>query len=240
MTRENQVAREMQEREISAAAAQDKTEAASSRFAPVIPHADVTDFAQLSSDAQPSPTSKTLMTRSFQPVTNAIHYAPLPENEDPDECPNICVTAPWRPNSHDVFTSGDLSAEISRLQNEVALCRQRTASYPNEVQGTCAAMGRHERSRSEPAGGSEAEKNTVNLDRRRGLEWLDRRRDVSLAEHDRRQKELHRTINGLPESVLSCHSREATATARFSLLRELASAGNSTPTHGPKLFSGAG
>ena len=45
MTREEQVAREMQEREMSAAAAEDKTEAVSSRFAPAIPHADVADFA---------------------------------------------------------------------------------------------------------------------------------------------------------------------------------------------------
>ena len=191
ITRENEVAREM-------------TEAASSRSAPVIPHADVTDFAQLSFDAQPSPTSKTLMTRSSQLVTNAIHYAPLPENEDPDACPNLRVAAPWRPNSHDVFTSGDLSAEITNVQDEVALCRQRTASYPNEVQGTCAAMGRHERSRSELAAGFVAEKNTVDRDWRRGLEWLDRRRDVSFAEHDR----LHKSCIGR-----STDSRRASSAA---------------------------
>ena len=47
---EEQVAEEMQEREIStaAAAAQDNTEAASPRFAPVIRQADAPDFAQLS------------------------------------------------------------------------------------------------------------------------------------------------------------------------------------------------
>ena len=89
ITREEQVAREMKEREMSAAAAQDKTEAASSRFAPAIPHADVTDFAQLSSDAQPRPASKIFATRSSQPVPNAIHYAPFPENDDPDTCPNF-------------------------------------------------------------------------------------------------------------------------------------------------------
>ena len=110
MTREEQVAREMQEREISAATAQDKTQAASSRFAQAISHADVTDFAQLSSDAQTRPTSKTLVTRSSQPVLNTIHYAPFPENGDPNACSNLCVTAPRRPNSYDVFTSGDLSA----------------------------------------------------------------------------------------------------------------------------------
>ena len=125
MTREEHVAREVQEREISAGTAQDKTEAANSRFAQAISHVDVTDFAQLSSDAQPRPTSKTLVTRSSQPVPNAIHYAPLPENDDPDACPNLCVTTPRRPNSHDVFTSGDLSVEITRLQDEVALCRKR-------------------------------------------------------------------------------------------------------------------
>ena len=133
MTREEQVGREMQEHEISAAAVQDKTEAASSRFAPAIPHADVTDFAQFSSDAQPRSTSKTFVTRSSQPVPNDIHYAPFPENDDPDACPNLCVTAPRRPNSHDVFTSGDLSAEITSLQDEVALCRQRTGCYPSEI-----------------------------------------------------------------------------------------------------------
>ena len=124
MTREEQVAREMQEREISAAAAQDKTEAVRSRFVPAIPHADVTNFAQLSSDIQPRPTSKTLGTRSSQPVPIAVHYAPFPENNDQDACPNF---------SHDVFTSGDLGAEITRLQDEVALCNQRIASYPSEI-----------------------------------------------------------------------------------------------------------
>ena len=75
MTREEQVARKIQEREISAAAAQNKTEAASARFAQAFPHADKTDFAQLSSDAQPRPASKTLATRPSQPVPNALHYA---------------------------------------------------------------------------------------------------------------------------------------------------------------------
>ena len=101
---------------MSAAAAQDTTEAVSSRFAPAIPHAGLTDFAQLSSDAQPRPTSKTLATRLSQPVLNAtgIHYGPFPENDDPDTCPSF---------SHDVFTSGDIGAEITRLQDEVALGR---------------------------------------------------------------------------------------------------------------------
>ena len=83
MTREKQVAREEQKQEISAVAAQDKTEAASSRFTPAISHADVTDFAQLSSDAQPRPTSKTLVTRSSPPIPNGRYYAPIPENDDP-------------------------------------------------------------------------------------------------------------------------------------------------------------
>ena len=237
MTREEQVAREMQEQEISAAAAQDKTEVASSRFAPAISHADVTDFAQLSSDAQPRPTSKTLVTRSSQPVPNAIYYAPFPENDDPDTYPNLCITAPRRPNLHYVFTSGDLSVESTRLQDEVALCRQRIASYPNEIQGMRAAMGRHRRFRSEPSAGFEAEKNKTYLDWRRALEFLDQRRDVSLAEHDHRRGEPQRASKELEESVLSCRPREAAAKARVSLLRELASEGNPASLEGEPSMS---
>ena len=74
-TRDEQVAGEMQDREIptAAVAAQDKTEAASSTSAPAIPHTDVTNSAHLSSDAQPRPTRKTLVTRSSQPVPNSMH-----------------------------------------------------------------------------------------------------------------------------------------------------------------------
>ena len=124
------------------------------------------------------------------------------------------------------LTSGDLIAEISRLQDEVALCRQRIASYPSEIQGMRAAMDRHERFRSELAAGFEAEKKKANLDWRRARECSDRRRDVSLVYYDRRHRELHRSIKDFEESALSCRSREAAATARVSLLRELASAGN--------------
>ena len=175
ITRGGQAAREMQERAISPAVAQDKTAVASARLAQAFPHVHVTHFAQLSSDAQPRPSQKTLVTRSSQPVPNAMYYAP--KNDDP----NACLNSP-----HDVFTSGDFGAEISRLQNEVAVCRQRIASFPSEIQGMCAAMDRH----------------------------------------DRRHWELHRAIEDLEESVLSCRSREAAATARVSLLRELASVGN--------------
>ena len=90
-----------------------------------------------------------------------------------------------------------------------------------------AAMDRHERLRSELAAGFEAEKKKANLDWRRALECLERRRDVRLAEYDRRHRELYRAIKDLEESVLTCRSREAAATARVSLLRELASSGNS-------------
>ena len=124
MTREELVARKMQEREIPPAAAQDKTEAAGSGFAPAIPLADATDFAQLSPDAQPRPTPKTLVTRTSKPVSIAMCYASFPENDDQNARLNF---------SHDVFTSVDLSAEISRLQDEIALCRQRIASYPSEI-----------------------------------------------------------------------------------------------------------
>ena len=159
MSREEQVARKMQERQI-APAAQDKTEAASLGFAPAIPHADATDFALLSTDAQPRPTPKTLVTRLSQPVSNAMYYAPFPDNDDRNQCPNF---------SHDVFTSGGLSAEIFRLQDEVALCRQRIESYPSEIQGMCAAIDRQERFRSELAAGFEAEKKKANVDWRHAL-----------------------------------------------------------------------
>ena len=76
-----------------------------------------------------------------------------------------------------------------------------------------AAMDRHERFRSELAADSEAEMKKTNQDWRRALECLDRRRDVSLAEYDRCHRELHRAIKDLQESVLTCYSREAAATA---------------------------
>ena len=146
-----------------------------------------------------------------------MYYSPFPKNDDPNARLNF---------PHDVFTSGDLSAEISRLQGEAALCRQRIASYPSEIQGMRAAMDRHERFHSELAAGFEVEKKKANLDWRRTLECLNRRRDVSLAEYDRRHRELHRAIKDLEESALSCRSRQAAAAARVSLLWELASAGN--------------
>ena len=49
-------------------------------------------------------------------------------------------------------------------QDEVALCRQWIASCPSEIQGVRAAMGRHERFRSELAAGFEAQKKKANLD----------------------------------------------------------------------------
>ena len=111
-----------------------------------------------------------------------------------------------------------------RLQDEAIPCRQRIASYPDEIQGMRVAMGRNQRFRSELAAGFEAEKDKANLDWRRALECLDRRRDVSFAERDHRHRELQRAVKELEESVLSCRSREAAAKARVSLHRELASA----------------
>ena len=78
-----------------------------------------------------------------------MYYSPFPENDDRTARLNFLL---------DVFTSGDLSAEISRLQDEIALCRQRIASYPSEIHGMRAAMDRHERFRSELPAGFEAEK----------------------------------------------------------------------------------
>ena len=109
-TRDEQVAGEMQDRDTSTAApaAQDKTERASSRYAPAIPHAGVTTSAQLSfGHLPPMPNhclpgrlswpvrpslfrilctmcSRTLVTRSSQPVSNTMHNAPFPENDDRD------------------------------------------------------------------------------------------------------------------------------------------------------------
>ena len=130
-------------------------------------------LTQTSSDAQPMSASKTLVTRPSTSVPNARYDAPFSENEDLDTCPDLCVSAPRYPNSHDVFTSGDLCAEITRLQDEATLCRQRIAFYPNEIQGMRAAMGRQERFRSELAAGFEAEKDKANLGLRRALECLD-------------------------------------------------------------------
>ena len=57
---------------------------------------------------------------------------------------------------------------------------------------------------------------------RRSFECVDQRPDISLC-----HGELLRAIIELEEDVLSCRSGEAAATARVSLLRGLASAGNS-------------
>ena len=188
MTREEQIAREIQEHDISAATPQDKTETASARLAQAVPHAYATDFTQISSDSQPRSAAKTLVTSLSPSGPNARYYAPFPENDDPDTRPNLCVSAPQYPNSHDVFTSGDLSAKITKLQDEATLCGQQIASYPNEVQRMRATMGRHERFPSELVAGLEAEKDKANLDWRRALECLDRKRGVSLAEHDHRRR----------------------------------------------------
>ena len=124
------------------------------------------------SDAQRRPASKTLVTRSSPPVPNARYYALFPENDEPATCPNLRVTTPRYPNSHDGFTSGDLSAEIARIQDEATLCGQRIASSPNEIQGMRAAMGRHERFHSELAADFAAKKDKANMDWRCALKHL--------------------------------------------------------------------
>ena len=63
-------------------------------------------------------------------------------------------------------------------------------------------MDRHERVRSELPAGFEAEENKANLDWKRALECLDRRRIFNLAEHDRRHRELYRAIKKLEERVV--------------------------------------
>ena len=78
----------------------------------------------------------------------------------------------------------------------------RVATYPSEIQGIRAAMDRNERVHSELSAGFEAEENKANLDWRRALECLDRRRISNLAEHDRRHRELYRAIKKLEERVV--------------------------------------
>ena len=153
--------------------------------------------------------SRTLVTRSSQPFSNIMHNnnAPFPENDDRVECSKF---------SHDGFTTDDSVREFPG-QDEVVLCRQRTAPCPSKIQGVRAAIGRHERFHSELSAGFEAEKKKANLD---GVVLL------SVGPKTKGQprgvrppsREPHRAIKELEESVLSCRSREAAATARISLL----------------------
>ena len=85
-------------------------------------------------------------------------------------------------------------------------------------------MSRHEQFRSELAAGVEAQKNKANLDGDVVLSvWTEDKTSVwwSTAAATRI------CFKELKEDVPSCRSREAAATARISLLRELASAWNS-------------
>ena len=163
-------------------------------------------------EAQPRPASTTLVTRLSPPVPNTNE--PFPEHDDPDTCSNLRISAPRYPNSHDVFISSDLSAEITRLQHEASPCRQRIASYLNKIQGMRAAMGRHERFRSELIAGFEAEKDEVHLGWRRATERLDQKRDVSFAEHDHRHRKLQRAVKDVEKSAqlpLPKSSRQGTS-----------------------------
>ena len=81
-----------------------------------------------------------------------------------------------------------------------------------------ATTGRHERFYSELAADFAAKKDKSNLDWRRALERLNRKRDTSFAEHDHRHGKLQRAGKELQESVLSCRSREVAAKARVSQL----------------------
>ena len=78
------------------------------------------------------------MTRSSHPVSNIMHNdnALFPENDGRVACSFVFLP-------HDVFTSGDSVREFPG-QDEVTLCRQRIPSCPSDIQGACAAMGRHE------------------------------------------------------------------------------------------------
>ena len=126
---------------------------------------------------------------------------------------------PAVPKFSDGLTSCDLIAELTRIQDESTLCRQRIASSPNEIQGMRAAMGRHERFHSDLAADFAAKKDKANLDWRRALERLDRKREASFAEHDHRHGELQRAGKELKESVPSCRSQYVAAKARVSQLR---------------------
>ena len=74
-------------------------------------------------------------------------------------------------------------------------------------------MNRLERFHSELVAGFEAKRDKPNLDWRRALECLDRRRDVNFTEHDHRHRELQRAVKELEESVLSYRSREVATKA---------------------------
>ena len=117
--------------------------------------------------------------------------------------------------------------EITRVQDETTFCRQRIVSSPNEIQGMRATMGHGKHLRSELAAGFATETDKVNLDERRAVEHLNRKRDVSFAEHDLRHGDLERAVKELKESVLSCRSRAVATKARVSQLRELVSVRNS-------------
>ena len=81
-----------------------------------------------------------------------------------------------------------------------------------------ATIGRHELFHSELAAGFKVEKNKANMDWRRAIECLNRKRETSLAEHEHHRRELHRAVKELEESVLSCRFRGAVGTVRVSLL----------------------
>ena len=87
-----------------------------------------------------------------------MHYAPFPENDDRDACPNF---------PHDVFTSGDPSAEISWLLGEVDPLPAADIFLPERDPGNAcrhrpsrasATMDHQEIFRSELAAGFEVEK----------------------------------------------------------------------------------
>ena len=87
-----------------------------------------------------------------------MHYAPFPENDDRDACPNF---------PHYVFTSGDPSAEISWLLGEVDPLPAADIFLPERDPGNAchhwpsrasATMDHHEIFRSELAAGFEVEK----------------------------------------------------------------------------------
>ena len=76
-----------------------------------------------------------------------------------------------------------------------------------------AAMGCHERFRSELAAGFEAQKKKCQPGRRRAFECLDRKQDASLVEYGHSHGELHRAIKGR-EEAFSAASAEEKALAR--------------------------
>ena len=165
------------------------------------------------------------MTRSSHPLLNTMHNAPFPENDGRVACSIFFSLLP-----HNVFTSGGDSVREFPGQDEVTICQQRklpARAISRECVSPWAVTSnyRHGPPQAIPlrtCRGLRGAEEKGQPGWRRAFECFDRRPDISLY-----HGELLRAIKELEEDVLSCRSGEAAATARVSLFRGLASAGNS-------------